>query len=85
VFDTSNLAGAPETFLSTDAHFKEFPGMKYTLQVSPEDCTGCGLCVEACPVKDKRQVGRKAINMAPSRPSVHAKRTTGSSSWNYRK
>src|SRR6266699_4959731 len=41
VFDTSKLEGAPETFLSTDAHFKEFPGMKYTLQVSPEDCTGC--------------------------------------------
>ena len=68
VFDVSKLAGAPETFLSTDAHFKEFPGMKYTLQVSPEDCTGCGLCVEACPVKDKRQVGRKAINMAPQPP-----------------
>ena len=42
--------------------------MKYTLQVSPEDCTGCGLCVEACPVKDKRQVGRKAINMAAQPP-----------------
>ncbi len=68
VFDTSKLEGAPETFLSTDAHFKEFPGMKYTLQVSPEDCTGCGLCVEACPVKDKRQVGHKAINMAPQPP-----------------
>jgi pyruvate-ferredoxin/flavodoxin oxidoreductase len=51
-----------------DARFKEFPGMKYTLQVSPEDCTGCGLCVEACPAKDKSQVGRKAINMAPQPP-----------------
>jgi pyruvate-ferredoxin/flavodoxin oxidoreductase len=51
-----------------DAHFKEFPGMKYSLQVSPEDCTGCGLCVEACPVKDKRNVGHKAINMAPQPP-----------------
>src|SRR6266699_2344086 len=68
VFDTSKLEGAPETFLSTDAHFKEFPGMKYTLQVSPEDCTGCSLCVESCPAKDKRQVGRKAINMAPQPP-----------------
>jgi len=68
VFDISKLEGAPETFLSTDAHFKEFPGMQYTLQVSPEDCTGCGLCVEACPVKDKRQVGHKAINMAPQPP-----------------
>jgi pyruvate-ferredoxin/flavodoxin oxidoreductase len=51
-----------------DAHFKEFPGMKYSLQVSPEDCTGCALCVEACPVKDKRQVGHKAINMADQPP-----------------
>ncbi len=68
VYDQAHLQGAPETFLSTDAHFKEFPGMKYTLQVSPEDCTGCMLCVEACPVKDKRQVGRKAINMAPQPP-----------------
>ena len=42
--------------------------MKYTLQVAPEDCTGCGLCVEVCPAKDKRQVGRKAINMAPQPP-----------------
>src|SRR6266567_6430891 len=65
VYDAANLKDAPETFLATEARFKEFPHMKYTLQVSPEDCTGCGLCVEACPVKDKRQVGRRAINMAP--------------------
>jgi pyruvate-ferredoxin/flavodoxin oxidoreductase len=68
VFDPSELEGAPGTFLSMDAHFKEFPGMKYTLQVSPEDCTGCGLCVDSCPVKDKRQVGRRAINMAEQPP-----------------
>ncbi len=68
VYEPEKLNGAPETFLSTDARFKEFPGMKYTLQVSPEDCTGCRLCVEACPVKDKRQVGRKAINMAEQPP-----------------
>jgi pyruvate-ferredoxin/flavodoxin oxidoreductase len=68
VFDPSYLEQAPETFQSMDAHFKEFPGMKYSLQVSPEDCTGCGLCIEACPVKDKRNVGHKAINMAPQPP-----------------
>jgi len=68
VYDSSELTGAPETFQATDAHFKEFPGMKYTLQISPEDCTGCALCIEACPVKDKRQVGHKAINMAPQPP-----------------
>ncbi len=68
VYDPAALAGAPDTFLSTDARFKEFPGMKYTLSVAPEDCTGCGLCVEACPVKDKSQVGHKAINMAAQPP-----------------
>lgn len=68
VYEADKLNGAPETFLATDARFKEFPGMKYTLQASPEDCTGCKLCVEACPVKDKRQVGLKAINMAEQPP-----------------
>jgi pyruvate-ferredoxin/flavodoxin oxidoreductase len=68
VYAPAALAGAPDTFLSTDARFKEFPGMKYTLSVAPEDCTGCGLCVEACPVKDKSQVGHKAINMAEQPP-----------------
>ncbi|HEX2911344.1 MAG TPA: pyruvate:ferredoxin (flavodoxin) oxidoreductase [Chloroflexia bacterium] len=68
VFEPEALATAPATFKSSDAHFKEFAGAKYSLQVSPEDCTGCGLCIEACPVKDKTQVGRKAINMAPQEP-----------------
>lgn len=68
VYDAAELQEAPETFLAADAHFKEFPGMKYSLQVSPEDCTGCSLCFEACPVKDKRQVKRRAINMAPQPP-----------------
>ena len=75
VYDASELEGAPETFLFTDAHYKEFPGTKYSLQVSPEDCTGCGLCVEACPVKDKRQVGRKAINMVDQPPVREREKT----------
>ena len=68
VYEPNALQDAPESFVATDARFREFPGMKYTLQVSPEDCTGCGLCVEACPVKNKREVGRKAINMAAQPP-----------------
>ncbi len=68
VYEPAELAGAPAEFLSVDARFKELPGQKFSLQVAPEDCTGCGLCVEACPVKDKRQVGRKAINMADQPP-----------------
>ncbi len=68
VYDKAALADAPETFKHMESKFKEFPGMAYTLQVAPEDCTGCTLCVEACPVKDKSQVGRKAINMAAQPP-----------------
>ena len=55
VYEPALLDGAPETFKSMDAKFKELPGTKYTIQVSPEDCTGCALCVEACPAKDKIQ------------------------------
>ncbi len=68
VYDPALLSDAPAGFQAVEARFKEFPGMKYTLQVSPEDCTGCNLCVEACPVKNKSQVGRKAINMVPQLP-----------------
>ena len=69
VYDEKALAGAPETFKHTASKFKEFSsGFAYTVQVAPEDCTGCTLCVEVCPVKDKSQVGRKAINMAPQPP-----------------
>jgi pyruvate-ferredoxin/flavodoxin oxidoreductase len=74
VYEPSALDGAPATFLATDAKFKEFPGYKYTLQVAPEDCTSCGLCFEACPVKDKRQVGRRAINMEPQPPLLAQER-----------
>jgi len=65
VYDAELLKDAPKTFKSVEAKFKEFPGAKYTLQVSPEDCTGCALCVESCPAKDKALPSRKAINMQP--------------------
>jgi pyruvate-ferredoxin/flavodoxin oxidoreductase len=66
VYDEKTLEGAPAAFKHMPSKFKEFSqGFAYTVQVAPEDCTGCTLCVEACPVKDKTQVGRKAINMAP--------------------
>ncbi|HEX7556729.1 MAG TPA: 4Fe-4S dicluster domain-containing protein, partial [Leptolinea sp.] len=68
VYDPKLLAGAPASFKSLDAKFKEMPGMKFTIQVAPEDCTGCGLCVEACPAKDKSNASRKAINMAEQPP-----------------
>ncbi|GAB4480414.1 MAG: pyruvate:ferredoxin (flavodoxin) oxidoreductase [Anaerolineales bacterium] len=65
VYDKAALTEAPAAFKHMESKFKEFPGLAYTIQVAPEDCTGCTLCVEACPAKDKTQVGRKAINMAP--------------------
>jgi pyruvate-ferredoxin/flavodoxin oxidoreductase len=69
VYDPSLLVKAPPTFRSAEAKFKEVAkDQRYTLQVAPEDCTGCALCVEACPAKDKTQVGRKAINLAPQPP-----------------
>jgi pyruvate-ferredoxin/flavodoxin oxidoreductase len=68
VYEPAYLESAPENWLSVDARWKELPGMQYSLMVSPEDCTGCGLCVEVCPAKDKTQVGRKAVNMTPQPP-----------------
>ena len=68
VYDPKYLENAPETFKSVDARGKEFEGMKFTLQVSPEDCTGCGACVHFCPAKNKQNPDRKAINMASQPP-----------------
>jgi pyruvate-ferredoxin/flavodoxin oxidoreductase len=68
VYDPSYLEQAPEGWHAVEARWKELPGQKYSLVVAPEDCTGCGLCVEVCPAKDKSQVGRKALNMAPQPP-----------------
>ena len=68
-FDGSLLETAPETFKYMDAKGREWPeNTKISIQVSPEDCTGCELCVEVCPAKDKTQVSRKALNMAPIEP-----------------
>ena len=68
VFDPSLLERVPETFQSTDFRAADYAGMKYTLQVAPEDCTGCALCVAFCPAKDKANPRRKAIMMEPQRP-----------------
>lgn len=69
VYDGKLLDKAPATFKSTKARGKEWPeGYMYTLQVAVEDCTGCELCVEVCPVKNKVETSKKAINMAPRIP-----------------
>jgi pyruvate-ferredoxin/flavodoxin oxidoreductase len=63
--DPAGLEGAPATFETVDWKGKEFPGWKFRLQVAPDDCTGCGVCVDVCPAKNKKVAGRKAINLEP--------------------
>jgi pyruvate-ferredoxin/flavodoxin oxidoreductase len=68
VVEPGALAGAPAALKSTDYKASDFKGMKYLLQVAPEDCTGCTLCVEVCPAKDKSNPKHKAIDMTPQMP-----------------
>ena len=68
VYNSSLLGNKPETFKATKPRWREFETLRYTLQVAPEDCTGCKLCVEVCPAKSKTEVKHKAINMAPQDP-----------------
>jgi pyruvate-ferredoxin/flavodoxin oxidoreductase len=68
VYDPKLLANAPASFKSSPARWREFGDLHYSLQVAPEDCTGCTLCVEVCPVKNKTEVRLKAINMMPQPP-----------------
>jgi pyruvate-ferredoxin/flavodoxin oxidoreductase len=75
VYDPAPLKDAPATFKSTDFRGLEFKGQKYTVQVAPEDCTGCSLCVMICPAKDKANPKHKAIDMAPMPPLREAERT----------
>jgi pyruvate-ferredoxin/flavodoxin oxidoreductase len=68
VYDSSLLSNKPDTFKSTKPRWREFESLRYTLQVAPEDCTGCTLCVEVCPARSKSEVKQKAINMKPQAP-----------------
>jgi pyruvate-ferredoxin/flavodoxin oxidoreductase len=73
-YDESLLAGAPSAFLSAPLDARGLPDTRFTLQVYAEDCTGCELCVQACPVAAPGDPGRKAINLAPREPLVAAER-----------
>ena len=80
VYNKSELANAPATFKSAKARGKEYDeNMVYTLQVAPEDCTGCALCVEVCPAKNKQETRLKAINMADQLPLRNSEREN----WNF--
>ena len=66
VYDEGALAARPATFKSTAYRGNEYKGKHFTIQVAPEDCTGCNLCVNVCPAKDRTNPKHKAINMAPA-------------------
>ena len=78
-YDPKLLAGAPASFKSADYKTKEFPGWKFTIQASAEDCTGCGLCVEQCPAKSKDDPSVKAINMK----NFVENRAAEAANWNF--
>jgi pyruvate-ferredoxin/flavodoxin oxidoreductase len=78
-FDPALLKDAPAQFPSADWRGKEYPGWKVTVQVAPDDCTGCGVCVDVCPAKDKVKIKHKAIDMEPKVPHLAAERAN----WDY--
>jgi pyruvate-ferredoxin/flavodoxin oxidoreductase len=67
-YDEKLLADAPPTFKATAARDRTWQGRQYTIQVAPEDCTGCAICVDICPAKNKSATRFKALNMAPQPP-----------------
>ncbi len=68
------LEGAPESFQFKEAKGKDFAGLRMTIQVAPDDCTGCGVCVEVCPAKSKEAVRHRAINMEPKMDHLDSER-----------
>jgi pyruvate-ferredoxin/flavodoxin oxidoreductase len=68
IYSPDLLATTPDTFKSTRPKWREFENLRYTLQVAPEDCTGCSLCVQVCPARSKTEVKHKAINMELQAP-----------------
>jgi pyruvate-ferredoxin/flavodoxin oxidoreductase len=68
VYEPGELANAPSAFKSADAKDKVWSDLKFTIQVAAEDCTGCGVCVDVCPAKNRAEPKKKAINMVPQLP-----------------
>ena len=66
VYDPALLGEAPEGFVSKPFRSRELPGASLTIQVAPDDCTGCGVCVDVCPARSKEEVKHKALNMLPA-------------------
>jgi pyruvate-ferredoxin/flavodoxin oxidoreductase len=74
VYEPSALDGAPAGFKSKEWRAKDLPGMLMTIQVSPDDCTGCRICIETCPAKDKKQPEHKSLDSLPKPDHVDAER-----------
>ena len=74
-YHEGRLENAPDSFQSAPISARGFPETRYTLQIYLEDCTGCGLCVEACPVIDPEKQDRRAINLADKDPILDSGRT----------
>jgi len=74
VYDPAELAGAPAGFRSKEWRAKDLPGMAMTIQVSPDDCTGCRICVETCPAKDKHVEGHKSLDSLPKADHLERER-----------
>jgi pyruvate-ferredoxin/flavodoxin oxidoreductase len=74
VYEGAALAGAPPGFKSTAYKGTEYKGKLFTIQVAPEDCTGCNLCVNVCPAKDRTNPRHKAIDMQSQAPLRDAER-----------
>lgn len=76
-FSAQHLASAPPAFVAMDVKDRDAaPGTKFRVQVAPDDCTGCGLCVQFCPAKDKSNPRHKAIDMVPAEPLKPVERQT---------
>jgi pyruvate-ferredoxin/flavodoxin oxidoreductase len=73
-YDAAQLAAAPDGFKSARVNARGYPDVRFSLQFYVEDCTGCGLCIEACPAHSPIDPGRQAINLAPKAPLVEVKR-----------
>jgi pyruvate-ferredoxin/flavodoxin oxidoreductase len=78
-YEAAVLQGAPASFKSAEARLPDWKGLRYTLQVAAEDCTGCGICVDVCPARNKSEARLKAINMQPQLPLRESEREN----WNF--
>jgi pyruvate-ferredoxin/flavodoxin oxidoreductase len=76
VYPPEALAGAPPGFRSKPFRSRELPGLALSIQVAPDDCTGCGVCVEVCPARSKTEAKHKALDMEPALPHRDVERAS---------